>query len=150
LRSDLQSHFWLRSTGELKSESVDVWAAGCVLYTMLCGYQPFSSKYVLELIESIKQREKDPSKRLTIVSALRHKWFNESVEGLKEWKYSHVKFKDNLKRNQRKLTRYPKEVFGEIEETDEVPELVLSKVQKSMGTGHFYSMEDIESGNFSL
>lgn len=141
---------------------------------MLCGYQPFSSKYVLELIEIIKQKEiyfecdvwdrvsptakdligklleKDPNKRLTIVNALRHKWFNEPAENLKQEKYSHVKFKANLKRNQRKLTKYRKKILNEMEDVDEIPGLLILKVQNSIGPTHFYSLEDIENGNFSF
>jgi len=36
------------------TESVDMWSAGVVLYTMLCGYQPFQADYVNDLIELIK------------------------------------------------------------------------------------------------
>lgn len=32
-----------------------MWSAGVVLYTMLCGYQPFQSDNVHELIELIKE-----------------------------------------------------------------------------------------------
>lgn len=40
--------------GFIYSEMVDVWSAGCVLYTMLCGYQPFYAHYLNDLIELIK------------------------------------------------------------------------------------------------
>lgn len=36
-------------------ESVDVWAAGCVLFTMLCGHQPFHSEFIIDLIALIKR-----------------------------------------------------------------------------------------------
>lgn len=36
-------------------EAVDMWSAGVVLYTMLCGYQPFQSETVEDLIEQIKE-----------------------------------------------------------------------------------------------
>jgi len=36
------------------TECVDMWSAGVVLYTMLCGYQPFQAEYVQDLIEKIK------------------------------------------------------------------------------------------------
>lgn len=31
-----------------------MWAAGCVLYTMLSGIQPFYSEYIVDLIEKIE------------------------------------------------------------------------------------------------
>ncbi len=35
-------------------QSVDIWASGCILYTLLCGYQPFYSEKVSELISQIE------------------------------------------------------------------------------------------------
>lgn len=39
------------------NEAVDVWAAGCVLYIMLCGEQPFFSEYIIDLIDLIEKGE---------------------------------------------------------------------------------------------
>jgi len=37
------------------TETVDMWSAGAVLYTMLCGYQPFHAEFTKDLIELIKE-----------------------------------------------------------------------------------------------
>jgi calcium-dependent protein kinase len=39
------------------NESVDIWAAGCVLYTMLMGQQPFYQLYIKNLINQIENCE---------------------------------------------------------------------------------------------
>lgn len=41
------------------TEAVDMWSAGVVLYTMLCGYQPFQADRVNDLIEKIKEANYD-------------------------------------------------------------------------------------------
>jgi serine/threonine protein kinase len=35
--------------------AVDMWSAGVILYTMLCGFQPFQAEYLHDLIELIKE-----------------------------------------------------------------------------------------------
>lgn len=91
----------IANTGSLNSESVDLWAAGCVLYTMLAGYQPFYRQYVSELIEAIKLAEfdfaapvwavvspeakdlitqllqRDPTLRPSSSSAINHAWLRD-------------------------------------------------------------------------
>lgn len=38
---------------ERYSKSVDMWALGCVLYTMLCGFPPFYDESIPELTEKV-------------------------------------------------------------------------------------------------
>ena len=110
-------------------ELIDLWAAGCILYTMLCGYQPFHSSYVEELIEKIKNCDYsmdnsiwekvspdakdlvrrllqiDPDKRETSVKALQHPWFTEASKSEEEVQQSRQSIQENIRRNRRRLTR---------------------------------------------
>jgi calcium-dependent protein kinase len=75
-----------------------MWSAGVILYTMLCGYQPFTAEYLKELIEKIRKADYtmdsiewksvsndakemvqmclqvDPKKRIKVKDALFHRW----------------------------------------------------------------------------
>ena len=112
------------ATGEY-NESVDMWSAGVVLYTMLCGSMPFEAEYLQDLIVLIKKGEydfpsnpwdsiseqakdlirsclqKDPQLRITPDKALLHTWITNKQNispliGLK-----------NLKENKKKyLTKF--------------------------------------------
>lgn len=88
---------------ERYSRSVDIWALGCVLYTMLCGFPPFYDQSIDTLTEKVSQGEytflspwwdhisdeaKDavshlleinPKKRYTIDQFLSHPWLNKWV-----------------------------------------------------------------------
>lgn len=111
---------------------MDIWAAGCVLYTMLCGYQPFHAKYSKELIQKIKEEEpnfdsnlwqrvspqakhlvkllleKDPRKRPNIIQVLRHSWFSKECQKIGFSDSSHLSFKMNLLKNQKRLSKNSK------------------------------------------
>lgn len=87
---------------ERYSKSVDMWALGCVLYTLLCGFPPFYDESIEVLTEKVAKGQftflspwwddisksaqdlishllcVDPEKRYTIREFLAHPWVNES------------------------------------------------------------------------
>lgn len=89
---------------ERYSKSVDMWALGCVLYTMLCGFPPFYDESIQVLTEKVARGQYvflspwwddisksaqdlishlltvDPEKRYTIREFLNHPWIRESDE----------------------------------------------------------------------
>jgi serine/threonine protein kinase len=89
---------------ERYSKSVDMWALGCVLYTLLCGFPPFYDESIQTLTEKvargqytflspwwdeISQSAKDlishlltvdPDKRYDINQFLNHPWIKKSAE----------------------------------------------------------------------
>ncbi|KAM0459784.1 hypothetical protein ACHAPV_000035 [Trichoderma viride] len=86
---------------ERYSKSVDMWALGCVLYTLLCGFPPFYDESIEVLTEKVAKGEYtflspwwddisksakdlishlltvDPEKRYTIREFLAHPWIQE-------------------------------------------------------------------------
>lgn len=89
---------------ERYSKSVDMWALGCVLYTLLCGFPPFYDESIQMLTEKVARGQYtflspwwdaisksaqdlvshlltvDPGKRYTIGEFLNHPWIRESDE----------------------------------------------------------------------
>jgi serine/threonine protein kinase len=89
---------------ERYSKSVDMWALGCVLYTLLCGFPPFYDESIQTLTEKVARGQYtflspwwddisksaqdlvshlltvDPDKRYNIKQFLNHPWIKESQE----------------------------------------------------------------------
>lgn len=89
---------------ERYSKSVDMWAMGCVLYTLLCGFPPFYDESIQVLTEKVARGQYtflspwwddisksaqdlvshlltvDPEKRYTIKQFLAHPWITEKQE----------------------------------------------------------------------
>jgi serine/threonine-protein kinase RCK2 len=89
---------------ERYSKSVDMWALGCVLYTLLCGFPPFYDESIQVLTEKVARGQYtflspwwddiskpaqdlvshlltvDPDKRYTIEQFLRHPWIRQTDE----------------------------------------------------------------------
>ena len=89
---------------ERYSKSVDMWALGCVLYTLLCGFPPFYDESIQVLTEKVARGQYtflspwwddiskpaqdlvshlltvDPDKRYTIQQFLNHPWIRQSTE----------------------------------------------------------------------
>ncbi|EEQ32835.1 serine/threonine-protein kinase srk1 [Microsporum canis CBS 113480] len=89
---------------ERYSKSVDMWALGCVLYTLLCGFPPFYDESIQALTEKVARGQYtflspwwddisksaqdlvshlltvDPEKRYTIKEFLTHPWIRETDE----------------------------------------------------------------------
>lgn len=89
---------------EKYSKSVDMWALGCVLYTLLCGFPPFYDESIQVLTEKVARGQYtflspwwddisksaqdlvshlltvDPDKRFTIQQFLDHPWIRQTTE----------------------------------------------------------------------
>ncbi|KAK6440070.1 MAPK-activated protein kinase Srk1 [Oleoguttula sp. CCFEE 5521] len=89
---------------ERYSKSVDMWALGCVLYTLLCGFPPFYDESIQVLTEKVARGQYtflspwwddisksaqdlvshlltvDPEKRYDITQFLNHPWIREADE----------------------------------------------------------------------
>jgi len=89
---------------ERYSKSVDMWALGCVLYTLLCGFPPFYDESIQVLTEKVARGQYtflspwwddisksaqdlvshlltvDPEQRYTIQQFLNHPWIRETDE----------------------------------------------------------------------
>ncbi|KAL1958388.1 hypothetical protein VTO42DRAFT_4489 [Malbranchea cinnamomea] len=89
---------------ERYSKSVDMWALGCVLYTLLCGFPPFYDESIQVLTEKVARGQYtflspwwddisksaqdlvshlltvDPEKRYTIKQFLNHPWIRQTDE----------------------------------------------------------------------
>lgn len=89
---------------ERYSKSVDMWAMGCVLYTLLCGFPPFYDESIQVLTEKVARGQYtflspwwddisksaqdlvshlltvDPEKRYTIKEFLNHPWIRQTNE----------------------------------------------------------------------
>ena len=89
---------------ERYSKSVDMWALGCVLYTLLCGFPPFYDESIQVLTEKVARGQYtflspwwddiskpaqdlvshlltvDPEKRYTIEQFLAHPWIKQTNE----------------------------------------------------------------------
>lgn len=89
---------------ERYSKSVDMWALGCVLYTLLCGFPPFYDESIQTLTEKVARGQYtflspwwddisksaqdlvshlltvDPAKRYDIKQFLNHPWIRNSTE----------------------------------------------------------------------
>ncbi|EEH36308.2 serine/threonine-protein kinase srk1 [Paracoccidioides lutzii Pb01] len=89
---------------ERYSKSVDMWALGCVLYTLLCGFPPFYDESIQVLTEKVARGQYtflspwwddisksvqdlvshlltvDPDKRFTIKEFLEHPWIKQTNE----------------------------------------------------------------------
>jgi hypothetical protein len=89
---------------ERYSKSVDMWALGCVLYTLLCGFPPFYDESIQVLTEKVARGQYtflspwwddisksaqdlvshlltvDPDRRYTIREFLNHPWIKQSDE----------------------------------------------------------------------
>jgi serine/threonine protein kinase len=89
---------------ERYSKSVDMWALGCVLYTLLCGFPPFYDESIQALTEKVARGQYtflspwwddisksaqdlishlltvDPDKRIDIKEFLNHPWIRQTTE----------------------------------------------------------------------
>ncbi|KAG7131074.1 Calcium/calmodulin-dependent protein kinase cmkA like [Verticillium longisporum] len=55
---------------------VDMWSMGVITYTLLCGYSPFRSENLQDLIDECSSAQPEPEKRWTSEEALSHAWLS--------------------------------------------------------------------------
>lgn len=144
-----------------------MWAAGCVLYTILCGYQPFYRLYASDLIELIKSGSydfdspvwnfvsdkakalisallsMDPERRPRPAQALCDEWFDDPRAAMSAGRDSQLLVQNNLRKNQRRLTK------SKLPEVD----LILSRKRLSFNQtvkGFYFGELDLDRSYESI
>ncbi|CAD8175537.1 unnamed protein product [Paramecium pentaurelia] len=166
-------------TGEGYNQMVDMWSAGCILYSMLSGQLPFNADYLNDLVENIKLAKydfpeeifsevsveaknliqqllkKDPQERPHPDNALVHSWFRGNVvrKTLKHLTINknicHLSSKNSNKQRQRTFLLKKDWYTGSSDGEDEIYYYDI-KIKSTIRKSLFYSIKPIREQQYHM
>ncbi|CAD8096779.1 unnamed protein product [Paramecium primaurelia] len=161
------------------NQMVDMWSAGCILYSMLSGQLPFNADYLNDLVENIKLAKydfpeeifsevsveaknliqqllkKDPQERPHPDNALVHSWFRGNVvrKTLKHLTINknicHLSSKNSNKQRQRTFLLKKDWYTGSSDGEDEIYYYDI-KIKSTIRKSLFYSIKPMREQQYHM